>query len=952
MFGVAMSNENIEELNETAEPETTDKTLTENNTEPSENSVSENPSATDVSKTPETVTGSTEKAKSKKSDKTGMPAKKKLKLFKLIYYPVLALFVALMFVFSALDGAVGYSPSAYGDGYYTAVNTHVKALTDSSRSSASVGGAGAAREYITETLIAGGFVSEEEVKTEKDETATEFQVIDTLTDYAEAGGAKTATVTLQTSALEGDIQNSLGLDKTLVGATCVNVVAAIPSTAENAGAVVITVRYDSRDDSAEAGNAAFVGNAVQTLIELRKSGKKFKNDIVVVFTQDYGMSYGAYAFFNRFKGFDDVVARATVGVNLEAYGNGGTLALVDSSNAGYDYINAYTKVSGTVFNSSVTQASVSDKLINKHAVKAFGSIPAVQVAVLGGLDSAQSGRDDAENLSQAIVKQQAQFLADYIEKFADDTDKYSAGGSSDTAVISYLDGGTIAYTSTASYVVGALILALLIGTVVATAIKKTFSVKNMLKAVAVQLAVVLTTLVAMYAAYFLTTLMLTGFGVLPIHAITQLRYLNAGIMIAAVLISVAAAFGATTLFKKLFKVTSSDVVRGTAVLFGLVGAIMSFACPAYSFMTNWLGLLMLATLLATVCLHKKFKNKFGFGMDRLYLFAIPVALCLPFIMSSVVSAITLLPLVLMPLIMTVFTALLGIGVPYLDRTQPLLDRVAKKLPDRTVRVQRTVTEKVEDRAKKGKFTEVTYRKVVKEKMPRNYKNYFGISVVTVLAIVIALFSGGFGVSFDKTLTDYQMYADSIYNDSIVYELDFGTSSTPEQKIVVGDLMAYKFMRYELTDLEWDGTRYAKSVNYNIISDDKPSITKTDNDREYNVKPYLGAQSVVTLTIHSARNITKITVKERNKNFGEDYEGYVYEFANCEDIVLSLPYGFDSEFTLTLEGASLTQVEYEERIVVLPSDSRLDAVDEWNRIRFNSDMPGLRAGIVIKSTISI
>ncbi|MDE5592607.1 MAG: hypothetical protein K2I75_01590, partial [Clostridiales bacterium] len=327
---------------------------------------------------------------------------------------------------------------------------------------------------------------------------------------------------------------------------------------------------------------------------------------------------------------------------------------------------------------------------------------------------------------------------------------------------------------------------------------------------------------------------------------------------------------------------------------------------------------------------------------------IPAALCLPLVMPTITALAGILPLVLLPVLFTLFTAVLGVGVPYLDRSQPILDKLAKKLPKRTIRVERVVTEKVEDRAKKGKFTEKTFKRVEKEKVAVNYKNYFGISVVAVLGIVIALFSGGFGVNFNKTLTNYFTYDNAIYNDSIVYELTDG-----EQKVVVGDLMAYKFMRYHISDLEWEGekNRYSKTVNYNIneIIAREPSVSKDGN--KYTVTTFDGANSNVVITIPSARSITRITVKEYSKTNG-DYEGYVYDYENCDQITLRLPYGFDSEFTLEIEGGTPSKFEYEEYRTVAEGDTALDAVDEWNLVKGDADMLGLRAGIVIKRTLSV
>ena len=909
---------------------------------------------TDDAQASEKTADAEQDKKTEKNNKSVKPPKKSgagmSKTFKLVYYPVLALFAVLMFVFSVIDGVFGYSPKAYDGDYYTAVNAHIAEISRHPRSAMSSSfeqepiGLAAAQSYITDKLAEGGFKLVEEQKTDEEDSEPQK----TVTEWANTAGATEPTVTYHTATPSTELQNKMGVTSYIAGHELTNIVAAIPSKEADAGAVIITVRYDTRTDTTGAAdNAAFVATAMQSLIEFVKSGTSFKNDIVVVFTEDLDNAFGAYAFFDSFEGLGNVAARAKYGINLDAYGNSGTLALTDVSGAGLDYINAVTAVSGNAFNSSIVESAIPETVKYVGAVAAFGDVPAVQIAVLGGMDAAQSSSDTAANISQAVIRQQSDFFKSYVQKFGDVTAEF--GSASDNNVFfSYFDAGTVAYNDVAAYVIGALILVLLGVCVAMTIVKKTFSFKNLMLAAGAELLVILSSLVAGVAAYFLVTLMLTGFGVLPIHAITAVTYFNAGIFIAALLVSLASAFGFTVLYKKLFKVTASDVVRGTAVLFGLCGAIMSFACPAYSFITSWLGLLMLAVLLVTVCTHKMFKDKFGFGMDRLYIYAIPVAICLPFVVSQLSALMWLLPLAMLPVIMTVFTGLLGVAVPYLERTQPMLDKLAKKLPMRTQRVERTVVEKVEDKAKKGKFTERTVRKIEKEKVPVNYKNYFGISVVAVLAIVVALFSGGFGVTSEKTLTGFRPYDNAVYNDAVVYEWSKDSSGTSIKRLVIDDLMLYKYARYAIDGLEWDGVKYSKSISTDIHVE--PNITRNEN--LYTVTTYEGAQSTVTVTIPSARNITKITVKETSKEAIDDYEGFVYEFRNQSTITLRLPYGF-ANFTMEFEGGNPTNIEYEERIVVDVNEqgTAMDAIDDWNKLKsYYNDTAvynNLRGAMVIK-----
>lgn len=917
--------------------------------------VSENADAAEKHDDPvEPVAAPEKKPEKVKASKGGAKAKGMSRLFKLVYYPVLALVALLMIVFSVVDGVFGYKPSKYDADFYNAVNAHIAGL-GGVRSQMSSSGTEAARNYIVDTLDKNGFALADEVKEGEDND----DPITTVTDFVRSSGIAVPTVTVMTAIPTAELQTEMGVDSYLVGAEVSDVVAVIPSektaNGEQSGAVVITVRYDTRTDTAGAtGNAAFVATAMQSLIKYVADDVKFDNDIVVVFTEEFGEAYGSYVFFDAFKGFNDVVSRARAGISLDAYGNAGTLALTDSSNAGLDYINLYTKASGTAFNSSIAEASVPEALLQRGSTAAFAhaDIPAVQVAVVGGIEAAQSVLDSADSVSSAILHQQAKLFGGFASVFGNSAKDLGAADGA-LAVFSYFDWGTVAYNNVAAYVIAAITVALIAAAIAVIAVKKSFSVKKLFIALGVELLVIASSLVALFGAYFLVTLMLTGFGVLPIHAITQIRHFNAGILIAAMLVSTAAAFGFSTLYKKLFKVTSSDMARGTTLLFSFVAAIMGFAVPQFSYITAWGGLLGVALLLVTALLNGKLKESFGFGFDRLFVYTMPFVICAPLVFSSIAAMIALLPMILLPLVMTPFVAALGTAVPYLDRTQPMLDKVAKKLPKRTLRIERVVTEKVEDRAKKGKFTERTVKRVDKEKVAVNYKNYFGISVVAVIGCVVALFSGGFGVSYGKTLTAPHSYAEAVYNDAIVYEWS-QSGGTTTQKIIVDDLIAYKYIRYAVPDLVWDSANeyYYKTVSYNTsdIIASKPNVQK-NGEGHYTVDTFDGPRSTVTLTIPSASAITKITVTNSR---GIDYE---YEFASAEEITLALPYGF-GDFTMAIEGASPSAVKYEEQRAVTASspDNALANVDEWNEVlqyyRDSDIANDLRGGIVLKCDFSL
>ena len=878
------------------------------------------------------------------------------KTFKLVYFPVMALLVVVMLVFSIVDAVCGYKPSV-DKAYLEGVNSLIDSLAADSRPDLAASGTASAADRIFEALDNGGFTAVDEVK-DGDDDNSDAEKVTTVTGFASVGNSPAPTVTRMTALPSGTLMSSKDAPM-YVGAELTNIIAAIPSqkTVENASganssAVIITVRYDSRSDTFGAGdNAAFAANAVQTLIDYAQrfaEDKRLDNDLVVVFTEDIDYSYGAYAFFDAFKGLDDVVSRAKYGLNLDSFGNAGTLAITDASGAGHDYLSAVARTSGSAFNSSIVSDSIQNNFKRSGAVDAFGDIPVIQIAVLGGLDDAQSNYDSAENLSEAIVRQQAALIKNYIEKFAYTDKEYGAEGGA-AAFFSYFDWGTVSYNSVASYVIGAIIIALVGAAIAVIAVKKQFSIKKLFVAFGVELLVLASTLAVTVAAYFLIALLLTAFGVIPLHAIIQVRYFNAGILIAAMFISLASVFGFTTLYKKLFRVTSSDTVRGTALVFAFVGAIMSFATPAYSYLTSLLGLLMSAVLLVTACLNGKLKERFGFGFDRLFVYVIPVIICLPFVMSAVTVITELMPMWLLPFTMLLFAAMLGTAVPYLDRTAPIFDKLAKKLPPRTLRVERIETQMIEDKAKKKKFVEQQVKVIEKKKIPVSYKNYFGVCTLAVMGVIVALFSGGFGASFGKTITTPYTYEDAIYNNALVYEWE-KNGSTVTQKLVVDDLIAYKFLRYAVDDLEWTGTRYEKTVRYgsDAVVNISPTVTRDGN--VYTVSTFDGPRSTVTLTIPNASAITKITVTNAH---GDDYE---YEFDGNDTIVLRTPYGFGNSFKFTVEGGTPTSISYEEhRVVDTSSSDALSNVDEWNNIFMvydDSVTDLLSGGIVLKMTVSL
>lgn len=882
------------------------------------------------------------------------------KTFKWIYYPVLAILCIIMLAFGLNDTVNGMTGSTRSDDYYKSVRTHISQIAGSSHSSLSNTSLESTRNYIIKELTDNGFDRVDEVK-ENEESTDEDAEVTTVTDWARSSGnVPHATVTVQSALVTQNIQNEIeGRTDNyyIAGRTVNNIVVAIPGSdtlaGNNARAVVITARYDTRDDTTGAtDNSAFVASLLQSAIEYNQEGTH-RNDLVIVFTEDDDLSYGAYCFTYAFKGLDNVVSRMSAGLSLDAFGNDGTLAVTASNTNDYKMILNYVKSSKTALNSSLTEIILADEISENAAMGAFNDVPSIQVAVLGNLTALHSQEDTVANLSTAVLNQQGDFIKSYLDTFSNATKTYTS--SSDAVYFSYLDLGTVVYSTTAAYVLGGLALALVIAAIVFNVLKKgnkSFAIGKVGMGIVVSLLSILCAVVALYGMYFACTLILSGFGVLPIQSVINLRLYNSGLMIGWILIAFAAQFGFTSLFKRVFKVKGADVTRGNAILITIVGAILSFVIPKASYYIAIPALFSALVFLLLTIFKTPFKNRFGFDIERLFLYAVPAIFCLPFVLGAIGLFGMAFPMYLMPAIMSVFMLLLGSIIAYVDYSRPVFDAVAKKLPPRTVPVKETVTEMVEDNIKKGRFTEQTFVKKYNEKVAWNYKNYFGISVVSIIAAILILVFGSFNTSFTSSNNRIFKYNDAIYNDALIYSYDFDSSSAT-RRLEVYDLMAYKYIRYAVNDLKWDNDKkcYYKSVPSNdtiVTSATQPQITKSGDI--YTVTPYDRDRSYVELSFPQANSITSIKITSSS-----DVE-YVYEFLNQDSINLIMPYGF-GVFTMEVKGTSSNTIDYIEKRPSEGNDNNpLAELSEWAELRTRfiktNIMDYIRSGVVLTSTFSL
>lgn len=888
-----------------------------------------------------------------------------MKLFKRIYYPILALLLTLSLAFGFADTAYGGGGSKTFD--YESVKKHVDNIAAASHNSHNPVEMEEVRDYITEQLRTQGF----SLRDGDSDDDGNYSV-----SFATKSGKKQPTFTVQESVLTPETVASIeSFDggTYVISKTVRNVVAVIPGTdtvAGNAGdAVMFMAHYDSRPEGSGASDnavaaAAMLGvmNDVMKSIGTGESPYEspYKNDLVFVFTDaEEEHMYGAYAFKYQFKGFDGVYDRVKLGANFDNLGNKGTLVMFQTSDKNSALVESYSKVNGGAFTSSIADF-VYGAMTNFTDFEIFGEKTSLDFANVGGTDVYHTVLDNKDNVNRSSLEQEYSMMERLVAEFGGaDLKKLSADG--DSVYFSYFDMGVAHYSKIVAYVLGVIVLLLAIAGVVLNIIMRRknpeygFSPLKMAFGAAVQLLTMLATMAVGFVAYIFIVLLLAGFGVVPIHSMFSLRYMSIPLMVSVMLLSLAISFGFYSLFKKIFSVKSADVARGNTYIWGVIAVALSFAMPtlSYFFVITAIGALTVA--LCSAVFKDGYRKLTGEGMDRLFLYAVPLIFTVPMIIPILMIAASVLPAVYLPALMILFTLTAGFIAPYFTQLVPVLDALFAKLPKRMIRFERTVTKDVEDKAKKGKFTRQTVKEITKEPVAWRYRNYVGVSFISVVAVVLVMIFSSFNVGFSSAVAGGVGYRKAIFNDSLVYVLEKNGTQNAVRTIEVHDTLAYKYLSVTLDGFEWNATKNAyvkEDTALSVVPNEPSLITKTEGG-VYTVTPYNGTRSEITVKIKNAKSITSVT-------FDNGKDEYKITNDGKETLDIQFPYGYATSFTFTVVGAETIEFEYTEHC---PGGDVVSNLKEWLAVKsyFGGEETdpvkaeigkNVRAGLVIRYNASL
>jgi len=887
-----------------------------------------------------------------------------MKKFKAIYYAILSLLTVVMLVLGMVAASVPYNTTGGVNSTFTTnVKAHLKNMTVSAHSTSDNTALGKVRSYITDQLKDANVKEQTDFEQTNDELYG--HIIDC--DYAKENDKPTATYFVQTDVITQEtVQkiNSLRNDDNLIAVVnkkVNNIIVVIPGTqtiaGQNGDAVIMTAHYDSMPQSKGASdNGLSVAAMLHTIESIVSQKKTFKNDLVFVFTdaEEEG-AYGAYAFRYQFKGFNDVYSRAKLGINFEGMGSNGALALFEHSD-NINLVSAFnSKVSGVITDSAFAYVYSTKSEMSDFAI--FNDINALNLSNIGNTNIYQTSLDTEKNVNAAAIKAKSNLVTGVVSAFANYNLSDIKEGD-EGVYFSYLGFFNVAYSNTLAYVFAIIILVLIAGALILNIFKKAFSYVNLLSGMGIQITSLISATAITAAIYFLVNLLLVGFGVMPFRAIMSLHYINNGMIIGAMLLFFAVLAGCYYFYKKSFRIKAADVVRGSAVLFGLIGVITSFVLPQISYLFGIVGMLQAVVLLLEVLLKDKFRSKFGMSMERLFLYAVPMLLiALPMFVVNAVITLKLLPTIWILLYLAIFGTMLGVIAPYCDFLIPALNAIMAKLPKRTIRVERTVVEKVEDKAKKGKFTTQEVKKVSNEKIDWTYNHGVGLIVVALVSVIIMIFSSAFAADFGTAYTGSYDYSQSYYKDSLIYVWDKNGNEVNES-VEIHDHMAYKYMSKALNELKWDSTKkaYVKEFTGNTsnIMPNEPTFEYIAGKILF--RPYNGtAYSTIKVRLLDASDIDSVKVVSIS---GNEFTVTNEDKKDVIEIVIPSNLADYNTFQIEVDSKySNIDVEYEQYVFGGHANNTLkNNLDDWLLIKnYYDEKPiydNLRCGMLLKYTKTI
>jgi hypothetical protein len=551
--------------------------------------------------------------------------------------------------------------------------------------------------------------------------------------------------------------------------------------------ILLTAHYDSTvGDNGYANNGVAVGSLISMYRKLALGEIECENDVLFVFTDSSyksGLGLGAFLYTDLYDEiFAGVKNRITIAANFSgAKGNGSSVILGGATNTALNEVAGFAATGNKQLSSSFVGSLFRSSSANGD-FKMMSDLTAIDFLTLGDENAITYESD----LNSSLINQTSALVSSFVDYFKDkDLGAIKSGVAA--GFYSYLN-ADFYYPAFLSYIWGVLILAVLGVAAYFIVRRKSYDLRKTGFGALVALLSAICTAVSCFAVYLISALVLSLVKVINISSIFTLVIDNPAFTIAAFVAAFAFYCAFCSILRSAFDVKSTDAVRGGAMLSALAGAVWCFVSPSTAYFMSILALGYAVVLLVSTLTKDAFKAKFGFDIERMFIYAFVACVILPISLGEAV----LLSKFALACVSAVFFAALS---PFFASIAPYADYFARAIfPAKETEYKGEATEKADLS---------TANQTVYTAKQTNYSARSIVCVATaVVSALVFTFSGLFG---GNTVTRSHLSgSDGIYKNSITYAYSYDGAES-SKKFVIKDMDFYAKYKSELSKFKWSAS---------------------------------------------------------------------------------------------------------------------------------------------------
>jgi len=341
-------------------------------------------------------------------------------------------------------------------------------------------------------------------------------------------------------------------------------------------------------------------------------------------------------------------------------------------------------------------------------------------------------------------------------------------------------------------------------------------------------------------------------------------------------------------------------------------------------------------LVLSVVFKNKMRKSCAFDIDRLFLTFVPVALCLPLIVPSILVAGVFVALPYYAVLAMVVALLMGSITPFFGMVEQKLNKLVGKLPGYTKKyvsteIVKTVVEPVASAPSlvgKPRANKTVVRSRVKtiskdvQKSKFRYRTYVLTGLLTIVASIL-LVVGTLPAKAVGANTDTLGYH-GIYENAMVFVYD-NQSDGSGLEWQIKDKSVYNIVSQVLGGFRYDSNKGAYTLPITKAREGFSAPSKSaSGSAGATWQVFEAYNSQVSVTVKGAENISRFT-------FSAQGSEYIYQNTEGRDTLsFNLPFWFGNSSTISVDTEGTGSVSYE-YVQYTYSEQELVNYADWTKL---------------------